>query len=119
MARAFAVPTGVIDLASGAMLLALASGQGILAPTLLGGFATALAVGAAGAVTLGLARRLRSPQLALAVIVSAARLAAVVGQVLVLLSQTGVAAVVGTAIASVVLTIGLLVPIWVVIAEER
>ncbi|MCA1942436.1 MAG: hypothetical protein LDL15_02355 [Yonghaparkia sp.] len=118
-ARALALPIGVVDLASGSMLLALASGLGLVAPPLLGGFGTALAVGVAGALTLGLARALLGAGLTLTIVVSVARVVSIVGQVLVLLSQTGVAAVVIAAIASLVLTIGLLVVLWLAVLLAR
>ncbi len=101
------------------MLLALASGLGLVAPPLLGGFGTALAVGVAGALTLGLARALLGAGLTLTIVVSVARVVSIVGQVLVLLSQTGVAAVVIAAIASLVLTIGLLVVLWLSVVLAR
>lgn len=101
------------------MLLALASGLGLVAPPLLGGFGTALAVGVAGALTLGLARALLGAGLTLTIVVSVARVVSIVGQVLVLLSQTGVAAVVIAAIASLVLTIGLLVVLWLPVVLAR
>lgn len=111
-ARVFAVPAGAVDLASGAMLLAIASGLGLVAPPLLGEFGTALTVGIAGALTLALARRLLGAGLTVSIIVSGARLAAVVGQVLVLLSQTGVVLVVVAAALSLALTVALLIALW-------
>lgn len=118
-ARVLALPAGAIDLASGAMLLTLASGLGLVAPPLLGGFGTALAVGAAGALTLGLARRVLAAGLTISVIVTAARVAAVVGQVLVLLSQTGVVAVLVAAIASLALSVALLIALWLAFVLAR
>lgn len=110
---------GVVDLTSGAMLLALASGVGIVAPPIFGGFGTALAVGLAGALTLGIARRLPGAGWSIPVTASIARGAVIVGQVLVLLSQTGVGAVMAAAVVSLLLSVVLLTTLWVATLQAR
>lgn len=102
--RALSVVTGAVDLSSASMLLVLASGLGVVAPPLLGGFTTALVVGVAGAVTLGGARIVVGTGWGAPLTMAVARVVVIVAQSLVLLSQTRVTSVVVAAIVSLVLS---------------
>lgn len=120
--RIGALLSGVVDLAGGAMLLALASGVGVVAPVVLGGFGTAIVVGLAGAVSLGLARTLGSPGVVRDSVATVSRLGSVIGHVLVLASVTGVAAIVAASIVSLLLSVVVLVAVlvpWVVAWRSR
>lgn len=101
---------GAVDLAAGAMLVVLATGLGLVAPAVVGGFGTALLVALSGAVSLGLARSMTVDDggraaLARVVAVAAARLAGAAGHSLVLVSATGVVPLVAIAAASLVITV--------------
>jgi len=111
--RVAATAVGIVDLVAGAMLLALASGLGVVAPVVIGGFGTAIVVGATGALTLGMARTLERPGIVGDSLVSLARLASVVGHALVLASSTGIVVVIVAAVLSLILSIMLLVAVWV------
>ncbi len=100
---------GAIDLASGAMLFVLATGLGVVAPAVVGGFFTAFLVALSGAVNLGVARSLapgRANRAALirGVLVAVARLLGAIGGVLVLVSATGVVALIVVTALSLVIT---------------
>lgn len=120
--RIGALLSGVVDLAGGAMLLALASGVGVVAPVVFGGFGTAIVVGLAGAVSLGLARTLGSPGIVRDGVITLARLSAVVAHALVLASATGIAVVILVSALSVTLSVVVLVAVlvpWVIAWRSR
>lgn len=113
MRRVSATAAGIVDLVAGAMLLALASGLGVVAPVVIGGFGTAIVVGLAGALSLGIARTLGAPRIVRDSLATLGRLGSVVGHALVLASSTGVAVVIGAAVLSLLLSIVVLVAVWV------
>ncbi len=99
------------------MLLVIASGLGLVAPAVLGGFGTALAVGLSGAVSLALSRSLAREvvgrsALLLVVVATVARLAGAAGHLLVLVSATGLLALTIVAVLSLVLTMLGLTGMW-------
>lgn len=109
---------GVLDLAAGAMVFVLATGLGLVAPAVIGGFVTALLIGLAGAVSLGLARSLRIDEggrapLMRAIAVTVARIGGGIGHLLVLSSATGLLALTIVAGGSLALTLLLLAALWV------